>query len=256
MIRQRLMKCGLFAAALLAMSLGEVNAALVVNGDFSGTEFTDNNSNNLNISMVDTGWQAKDFWTINGSQQMVHDTGDNWSVGQLNSVTTESGSQLTFSFDWTPGPNGTEQSLDIDYQLVGWRDTSASGTDEAFRGMNFGGAGVNVLGGGTAVDLIDGDTTTFVGNTNFSKVTVTSAASTTNNYSITYDLSGYGANFDDVSDYQYIGFRFNMPANDDPNNVGATIDNVSLSATAVPEPSSLALLGLCSVGLFLRRKRS
>ncbi|MDZ8120005.1 hypothetical protein [Pontiella agarivorans] len=188
---------------------------------------TDNNSNSMDWGMEDTGWQAKDFWTAT-ADGLVHDTGDNWCVAQVNSISNESGSKLTFSFDWTPTSTNAWQ---LNYQLIGWQTDGSESNGSFFNGMNFDGRQAGVLDGAAirVVDLTNGNS--FTNKQNQSEIFVTaSGQGITTNYSVTFDISGYDAAFNDISKLDYFGIRFHIDgiASGDATAVGSTIENITL----------------------------
>ncbi len=255
----------LLILALMLSTLSPSQGALVINGDLSGSEFTDNNENNLTFGMLGTGWQAKSFWSINNGQ-LTHGAstnGDNWGVGQANAVTIgDAGGLLTFAFDWTPNASASAAALELNYQLVGWKVTGTpAATDVFFNGMNFNGNRVGNIGDTSAqiVDLLTGSTlsTTLTGTstTQASRGSAVGTAGATSTVSLMFDLTDDASGLFDVSSYDYIGFRFAINSNDDDTSVGSTIDNVSLTAGAIPEPSRSVLLAAGLMTLILRRRR-
>ena len=109
-------------------------------------------------------------------------------------------------------------------------------------GSNFGFAGpeYNLSGGGVGGSNTANAVTSFVGGTS-------------GTFSQTYDISGFGGGDFSIADVSNVLAVFTV-------NAGAvgdgaiSIDNFNM--TAVPEPSSTALLGLGGLALMLRRKRS
>jgi len=166
---------------------------------------------------------------------------------------TASGSTISFSFDYnvtagTPslyfhlkGVDVTGASPVWEQQLLG-RGGAAFVTDSVDLAANntdtynlFNG---NLSDGGSAGDTYGG------GNTNLTG---------TGTISGTIDLSGYtsGGRTGDLSDYDYLAAAFAFDFDE-----AATIEISNFSVTAVPEPSSTALLGLGGLALVIRRKRS
>ncbi|CAA6692394.1 MULTISPECIES: PEP-CTERM sorting domain-containing protein [unclassified Lentimonas] len=244
-------KTTLVLATTLAVAYS-AQAALITNGDFSDTtnSNSDADTNNLSVEEANNGWGWKAGWSLTsttGVAEMSTAFNNNYSIAQINSVTSETGSSLTLGLDWTPDTGSTFTSLS--YHLVGWIGTPTAGTD-MFRFINGDSDGIQG-GGATMIDLLDG-TSKGTGNSTASSGTVAGTAGSTTNFSTTIDLSGY-ASGSSVSDYDYIGIRFSIMGADDTAQ-GSLIDNVSL--VAVPEPGTYALIGgLFALGFVMVRRR-
>lgn len=228
-------------------------ASLIVNGDMSSTIYA-TGGNNATATDIDAGWAVKSTSGISLSETPgvitwngTTDTLIADALTQINSVSTESGSSLTLSFDWTAVAGSTASNLK--YQVVGWKATGDPelGTSTLFNNIN--GATVKVSGISTddsnyltAYDLLDDSTAGTTGSADFSTALCYGTAGSTASTSINIDIAGFAAGLNDVSDYDYIGVRFwidEAVATDNAN--GSTLDNVSL---VVPEPATLGLLGL------------
>ncbi|MFD2255443.1 PEP-CTERM sorting domain-containing protein [Luteolibacter algae] len=244
------------AVALLATSFA--NGALIVNGDFStatsSKSGTGVDTNTAEFRDVDQGWIFKGGWTIDGTTGTATKAGSNgnFAFAQINSIGSETGSSLKFQLDWVPSATATGTELNLNYQIVAWRGSSApSADDDMFRFINGSSNGVGGLNG-TVVDLLDGSSGTGnYNNADFGVFTGTAGVNTT--FSTNIDLSAYLEANNDISKFQYIGVRLNMgAASASTTAVGSLVDNVSLSV--VPEPSS-AVLTLGGVGMLALRRR-
>ena len=237
------------AAALggLLITASASQAALLVNGDFSSAIV---DSTNLNDEHLDTGWKGKTSMTngfsVIGGEAVAGTV--QWGFGQVNTLGSESGNLLRFSFDWTPDAGATGDALSVDWQMAGWTAT-AVGT--RFGIVNAAGLGARTDGGSadfTVYDLVGGSSS--MGNVTPVKTVVTGVAGTTLNYTIDVDISGVAGSGSDLSTLNYFGVAFNTV---NGTATGGTLDNVSV--ITVPEPSSAALLGLGGLVLILRRRK-
>lgn len=229
--------------------------SLLVNGDMSDGSVVESGNSNLDYDEIGLGWistqDAGPTYSIAGGVLRASSE-NNDAISQINAVTTETGSQLLFRFDYTPDAlAGTVSQLKLHYQLVGWHagtGTLADG-DILFDLINGDNNNASVIGvGGTWVDLLDG--TVQSATTAASEEYVIGEAGLLSEFSRTIDLSTYGAGHDDVADYDYIGVRFHLAEAE-----GNQLDNVSL--VAIPEPATLGLISLFgSCLLFLRRNKS
>ncbi|MGJ8724081.1 MAG: hypothetical protein ACSHYB_05950 [Roseibacillus sp.] len=264
------------------------SAGIVSGANILVDSFTDTNANTNNFAYNGLGWHSKTFWqdgptadSLQARQNFGTDGVNTFGIAQTVSVASLGidATDLTLSFDWTPDATATQAvSLELTYQLVAW-DTGGVAPDAAdpmFYGMNFNGT---TIGGGVnspmptgtiGFDLISGtfsDPVTVSGGSLFEHPStgqlfpngpvVSSAAGVTTSFSQSFSLD-LGSN-SVLSDYDYVGVRFfigdgTANATDPGNDGDALISNISLDAVAVPEPSA-ALLSLCALSLFLRRRR-
>ena len=232
------------------------HATLITNGDFSTSPI--GTLGWIERTNADSGWYTSGGnWGIAGGQATA--TGG-W-MGQANTVGSETGNLLTLSFDWTPDGGATGEDLRLYYAVAGWFADGGSGPNDDFMnlsGTNLDAGGNPTFSGLTGVaSVLDVQTgATFINSTHANTVVsesfVTGVAGVTQNFQIPFDMSGYAANVNDVSDLKYFGIRFH-------GNTGLTgtniLDNVAVSASVIPEPSTLALVAVGLVGLIGRRRR-
>lgn len=263
------LKLSLFAALACAfISIGSAQQELLLNGDFSTATYSTTADNNLLGSDASNGWATKSHSAITLSGGVGTWAGSSItllqdSLAQANAVGSATGSSLTVSFDWTPIAGSA--NADLNYQLVAWKADPAAldiSTVQMIRFINSQSRGIGGTATGgtlTSFDLIAG-TNGSTGNINLTELAVSGTAGATTNYSLTYDISSYGAGFSDISDFTYVGIRFTLDGDVlGTTAMGSFLDNVSLSTpSAVPEPSSFALLGgLGALGFVaMRRRRS
>ena len=203
--------------------------------------FTDNNNNSLTWAMLDTGWQAKAFWNQSTGGVVHVAPGDNWGVGQVNSVSTEAGSVLNFSFDWTPGPTAAAGALRLEYQLIGWNEIGTPTNGNFFLGMNFNGKNVDTANGTLEkIDLVSGNSGGTSAGNFATSYNITGQAGVTTNVTIGLNLSDDASGLNDISQYEYIGFRFMIDSASDTNNVGGTVENVRFTMEEQPTSQPLA----------------
>ncbi len=249
----RFLKFGLCALALAAMSLEQTQADLVANGDF--TAATLGNSQRLEFQNVDQGWFGRGpGWVLDGAtaaftNPTLNGSGNGNRVGlaQASSITTETGADYTLSFDWTPAAAGG--SLDLNYIAAAWVEGATPGaTDRLFNSLTLIDTRARQAGtGGSITDLVDGSVHT--GDPLLDAGTLTGTAGVQSSGSLALNFGG-----SNIEDFDFIAVKFWVG---DGTVAGGTLDNVVIANTsAVPEPSSLALFGLCGLGLALRRKRA
>lgn len=154
MLRPQFLKCSLFAAAaMLAMACGQANADLIINGDFSNTTTNVGISDGGADSNHTTNDEIDQGWSLKGGHQVIDGTNFTWNGGnagllqdsfaQINTI-SESGSQLTFSFDWTPV---SASNLSLAYDVVAFNVVGTPGADiDLFRFINS--SNSHAVGGG------------------------------------------------------------------------------------------------------------
>ncbi len=254
------MKKRILVAAALSAMVG-ADAALIVGGDFSGN-VRGADSNNINFSHVGAGWIVKNFtWGSNGTipgpfsgEQATSPSGTSGGrgLGQVNAVTTETGTKLKLTFDWTAALAATGDTLDLSYQVIGWKTPTAPvGSESMFTAINFRSYGVQnmVDTGNSWANFVNGSTGTFVGNSITAYGVFTGTAGTLTSADITLDLGALGLG--DVSDYDYIGIKFNEGTTTAIG--GGILDNVAL--VAIPEPATLGMVAFFGGAVFFIRRR-
>ena len=233
-------------SSLLAVGLASAaNAATVIwSDDFTSTPVVNNTVDNGNTNLAGTGAandMNQDEWYTRGTRSTItHDiVNGNLDIDSNNN-------NVYFLMDLTDLENdpGAASEFQISFNVV-----SLTGSIDFFAfaggGLDYSGTGTgdgrivfrtygnppsfSPTQGATETQIVDGTTTTIASTGTF----------TTSSFTLT-DL-------DQSGDYVVIGFASN--SND------ITIDNLQLSAFAVPEPSTAALLGLGGLALILRRRK-
>ncbi|TWT81413.1 hypothetical protein CA13_28660 [Planctomycetes bacterium CA13] len=233
------------AVALFVLPVASVSADLVTNGDFASAT-PGGNDNHVLFDDLDNGWMVKGNpagWDLTGGSAEYTGTGANKSgLGQASSITIETGSDYTLSFDWTP----VAGALDLNYTVAAWKAGTAPAADNRFfTGLNFISQQSRVIGtGGSWTDLNDGSSHTTNANAALNTYTGTAGVATTGTLAL-----NFGG--DSIEDFDYIGVKF---WSGDATVAGGVLNNVAI-VTAVPEPSSLAVIGFCGLGLLIRRRK-
>jgi hypothetical protein len=245
----------LITAGILGTSLasqGAVSALTLIDDDFSSST-TD--GGRFNKSDIDTDtWIGSADWSISGGA-LTNAATTGQSTHLINSVSSTATylDKVTLSFDYSVGAGSTLYfySLLFTGEAGANMDGRTSRTDGTYWAQDFwdqwnnpprvgfAGPDYNLSGGG-----LSGATSTAV--TSF-------VGGTSGTFSQTYDISGFGGGGFSIADVSNVlaVFTVNAAAAGD----GAiSIDNFNM--TAVPEPSSTALLGLGGLALALRRRRS
>ena len=242
----------LITAGILGTSLASQAALTLIDDDFSSS--TAENSR-FNKPDIDTNsWVGSGGWSVSGGAlTSAATTGQTTHLINSVSSTATWADKVTLSFDYAVGAGSTlyfystlftgeaDSSMDA-------RNSKTDGTywandfNSVWSGTKFGFAGpeYNLSGGGVGGSNTANAVTSFVGGTS-------------GTFSQTYDISGFGGGDFSIADVSNVLAVFAV----DAGAVGdgaISIDNFNM--TAVPEPSSTALLGLGGLALMLRRKRS
>ena len=245
----------LITAGILGTSLASqaaVTALTLIDDDFSSSTAENSRFNKPDID-TDT-WVGSGGWSVSGGAlTSAATTGQ--STHLINSVSSTATylDKVTLSFDYSVGAGSTlyfystlftgEAAASMDA-----RNSKTDGTywandfNSVWSGTKFGFAGpeYNLSGGGVGGSNTANAVTSFVGGTS-------------GTFSQTYDISGFGGGDFSIADVSNVLAVFTVNA-DAAGDGAISIDNFNM--TAVPEPSSTALLGLGGLALMLRRKRS
>ena len=218
------------ASALLAVQAQAAN--LILDGGFDSGITIGSNTNYLKPVELDAGWvTASAQWEIIGGQASMKNT--KWLV-QAVSIDAE-GTGLNISFDWAPTAGNP---TDVQFFLRG-RSAFPTGTSNV---LNLGnGKVLNVSG--TTIDFVSGNA---VVNSTVNPYAAAGTAGISTPVSVDFDFGATGITNLSELNYLEVGFKSNGTGD-------GTLDNVSV--TAIPEPGSLALLGLGGLCVLKRRRR-
>ncbi len=221
--RSSALLAGAVAAAALAMlSAGNVHANLILNGKFSANAASYTNFPGYSTSPNPT---APADWSVNGGGAGVNGPDTGAAVG-------------------TPfAPSSTAGVNDFLFMQGGGIDaeqTVAPTANEAYT-LSF------------AAAQRDGDTTAVL------EVILLNGANGGNSFKtytpavVDTGFTNFSLNFTAPSDIVAVEFYNNSPAGVDDT---VDVSNVSLAPTPVPEPATLGLLGIGSMGLLLLKRRN
>ena len=245
----------LILASLFGATIASQAASVIlIDDDFSSsTAVVDSRFNKAEID-TDT-WRGNSDWSVSGGALTSAATagGSTHLINSVNSTATWA-DKVTLSFDYSVGAGSTLYFYST--LFTGEADSSmaarTSKTDGTYWANDFNsqwgtapfkgfaGPEYNISGGGVGGPNTANAVTSFVGGTS-------------GTFSQTYDISGFGGGDFSIADVSNVLAVFTV-------NAGAlgdgaiSIDNFNM--TAVPEPSSTALLGLGGLAFALRRRRA
>lgn len=256
------------AVLTCVMALSSADAGLVVlSDDFSSSTV---NTNGLTFSdlsssgVVGSGtWDAVGGtnWTVAGGSLTNSGGGTNAQnegafarLVDIRSFTDTSVDQLTLSVDFTTADASENLYVHIRGFILG--SDPAGNLSMVNGGATNGNAWNNAFGHSdwTIYNLNSGQLNNHF--SNFSSASwaqrLTDGVAGTHNFSQTYDMSSYAAAANNIAAFDYVGIYITR------NHIGTSpsvsIDSISLVA-AVPEPSSVAVLGIGIAAVLFRRKR-
>ncbi len=245
----------LITAGILGTTLASQAALTLIDDNFSSNNAVADSR--FYKGGIDTNtWRGNGDWSVSGGALTSAGTGGQ-ATHLINSVssTDTSLTEVTLSFDYSVGAGSTLYFYST--LFTGEADASmaarTSKSDGTFWANDFSGqwgsSGQFKGFAGPEYNLGGGSTT----NSNTANAVTSFVGGTSGTFSQTYDISGFGGGDFSIADVSNVLAVFAVNA--DAAGVGAiSIDNFNM--TAVPEPSSSALLGLGGLALALRRRRS
>ena len=244
----------LILAGILGTSLASQAAITLIDDDFSSITAVEDTR--FNKGDIDTdSWRGSSDWSVSGGALTSAATAGG-STHLINSVssTDTSLNEVTLSFDYSVGAGSTLYFYST--LFTGEADSSmaarTSKTDGTYWAndfnsqwgtapfVGFSGPEYSISGGGVGGSNTANAVTSFVGGTS-------------GTFSQTYDISGFGGGDFSIADVSNVLAVFTVNA-DAAGDGAISIDNFNM--TAVPEPSSTALLGLGGLAFALRRRRA
>ena len=263
------LKSLLISSVVISGLVASSQASVILSDDFSSNTASASGTSFQQQHLGDALWHHGGAWSVSsGALQATGDTNvatdSEGAIIQAKAVGSATGTTLQLTFDYTLAAAG--ESLSV--FLYGTKIESGFPDNATGRMANLGhvaadGSGrmqyleldanaslvssVEFVGGNT---LSESAPTGYLGQTPgtqysyFAKITGVTNSGT---FDQSVDLSQWGLA---VEDFTYINVGF---ARDAVTGSNVTIDNVNL--TAVPEPSSAALLGLGGLSLIMRRRR-
>lgn len=242
----------LILAGILGTSLASQAAITLIDDDFSSITAVEDTR--FNKGDIDTdSWRGSSDWSVSGGALTSAATAGG-STHLINSVssTDTSLNEVTLSFDYSVGAGSTLYFYSTLFtgeaaNTMAARTSKIDGTywaNDFSQGWSsfsgFSGPEYNLSGGSTTTVSTANAVTSFVGGTS-------------GTFSQTYDISGFGGGDFSIADVSNVLAVFTVNA-DAAGDGAISIDNFNM--TAVPEPSSTALLGLGGLAFALRRRRA
>lgn len=248
----------LITAGILGTAMASQAASVIlIDDDFSSSSAV--YDSRFNKAEIDTDtWRGHagaspwDWSVTGGALTNVGTTGG--SAHLINSVSSTAtwADKVTLSFDYSVGAGSTLYFYSTLFTgeadaTMAARTTKTDGTfwsndfSQGWSGqLGFDGPEYGLSGGNPYTVSTANAVTSFVGGTS-------------GTFSQTYDISGFGGGDFSIADVSNVlaVFAFNAGA---PGDGAISIDNFNM--TAIPEPSSTALLGLGGLALALRRRRA
>ena len=267
----RLHTIGFAAVALLTNSVQAASTVSLIDEDFVGASFEKTGS----LERDSTSWTAgtNSSWVYGSGNSWMFNTNSAGNTASESAVTkvvaldglglsSQNKLDLSFSYNAWQQVAGTGELDDLYVHVWGLVDLGTSAADSSVAGLSS--TNGNVWGGNsgkfTRYNLKDGNelvnySDSHAGTAAFKLTGIDSGGSNTlATFSQSIDLSGYGLDSVDQYDYLVIAFaRDTVGASAPSSGRGFALQGVELSA--VPEPSSAALLGLGGLALIMRRRK-
>ena len=247
----------LITAVILGTALASqaaVTAITLIDDDFSSSIAVSDSRFNKGEIDTDT-WRGSADWSVAGGALTTAAT-TGGSTHLINSVSSTAtwADKVTLSFDYSVGAGSTLYFYSTLFTGEAGASMNArtSKTDGTYWAndfntqwgsapfIGFAGPEYNLSGGSVSGSSTANAVTSFVGGTS-------------GTFSQTFDISGFGGGDFSIADVSRALAVFTVNAGA-PGDGAISIDNFKM--TAIPEPSSTALLGLGGLALMLRRKRS
>jgi hypothetical protein len=262
------------------------NYGLDANGSFSGHDVAKTGTGTLLVDAIRNTYGNDGTANLRiqqGTVKMLHHTIPNFNSSRVNTLSISNGAKLdltnnSLAIDYKTGDSGTA----IVNQLRGWLNSSDarlfSSDADATHGLGYrdnadaSGAG-NKAQGNFAGVTVDSSSVliryTYLGDTNVDgQVDINDLYNVASNYNPSHSVSGKNwqqgdFNYDgfvDLTDLTKLTTNWQQGVGNPlgsgvDGNLGAILTSLGLPNIAVPEPSTIGLMGLGLTGLMARRKR-